>query len=112
MEQTGMGVRCVDERCGAQGADGLLRRTDYTTETDGTTMFSIYILGSDTEKPCTVTVSAYAADGTLLKAHTFTDVPIRNNYRTVYRGRFFKDTAFSSTFQVEVDWLEYDEVAY
>ena len=86
--------------------------TDYTTETDGTTMFSIYVLGSDTEKPCTVTVSAYAADGTLLKAHTFTDVPIRNNYRTVYRGRFFKDATFSSSFQVEEDWQKYDEVGY
>lgn len=86
--------------------------TSFKREEDGTTMFSIYILGSDTEKHYSVTVSAYGADGSVLKARTFTDVPIRNNYRTVYTGRFFNDTPFSSTFQVEEDWQEYDEVEY
>lgn len=86
--------------------------TSYAHGDDGTTTFSIYILGSDTEKHYSVTVSAYGADGSVLKTRTFTDVPIRNNYRTIYTGRFFKDTPFSSKFRVEEDWLEYDAVAY
>lgn len=86
--------------------------TSYAHGDDGTTTFSIYVLGSDTEKRYAVTVSAYGADGSVLKSRTFTDVPIRNNYRTVYTGRFFKDTPFSSTFQVEEDWQDYGQVAY
>lgn len=86
--------------------------TSYAHGDDGTTTFSIYVLGSDTEKRYAVTVSAYGADGSVLKSCTFTDVPIRNNYRTIYTGRFFKDTPFSSTFQVEEDWQEYGHVAY
>ena len=86
--------------------------TSYAHGDDGTTTFSIYILGSDTEKHYSVTVSAYGADGSVLKTRTFTDVPIRNNYRTIYTGRFFKDTPFSAAFQVEEDWQEYGEVAY
>ena len=86
--------------------------TSFKHEEGGTTTFSIYILGSDTEKRYSVTVSAYGADGSVLKTRTFTDVPIRNNYRTVYTGRFFKDTPFSATFQVEEDWQEYGEVGY
>ena len=86
--------------------------SSFKHEDDGTTMFSIYILGSDTEKHYSVTVSAYGADDSVLKSLTFTDVPIRNNYRTIYTGSFFKDTPFSSTFQVEEDWQDYDEVEY
>lgn len=86
--------------------------TSYAHGDDGTTTFSIYILGSDTEKRYSVTVSAYGDDGSVLKTRTFTDVPIRNNYRTVYTGRFFKDTPFSAAFQVEEDWQEYDAVMY
>jgi len=86
--------------------------TSFKHEADGTMSFSIYILSSDTEKRYSITVSAYGADGAVFKTRTFTDVPIRNNYRTIYTGRFFKDTPFSSKFRVEEDWLEYDAVAY
>ena len=99
---------------------GITPRTDdydvsWTTwgmdKDNGTTAFSIYILGSDTETKYSVTVNATDADGNILKTHTFTDVPIRNNYRTIYTGNFFRDTSFSSTFVVDDTWTD-NEVSY
>lgn len=86
--------------------------TNWKRDTDGTTMFSIYILGSNEEQHYDITVSAYDADDNLLKAHAFPSVPIRNNWRIMYRGRFFLDTSFSSSFLLDEDWQEYDEVEY
>lgn len=86
--------------------------TSWKRETDGTTMFCIYILGSNEEQHYDITVSAYDADDNLLKEHAFPSVPIRNNWRSTYRGRFFLDTSFSSTFLLDEDWQDYDEIEY
>lgn len=68
--------------------------------------FVIYIIGSDTEKPYDITVTAYGADGAVIKQRTFPQVSIRNNYMTVYSGTFFLDTPFTPTFTLESDWTE------
>ena len=86
--------------------------TNWKRDTDGTTMFSIYILGSNEEQHYDITVSAYDADDNLLKQHAFPSVPIRNNWRSTYRGRFFLDTSFSTSFMFDDAWNEYDEVEY
>lgn len=86
--------------------------TTWKSETDGTTSFSIYILGSDTEQKYSVTVTAYDADDNVLKTRTFADVPIRDNYRSIYTGRFFMDTPFSSSFTVNDEWNDYEGVTY
>ena len=86
--------------------------TNWKRDTDGTTMFSIYILGSNEEQYYDITVSAYDADDNLLKQHAFPSVPIRNNWRSTYRGRFFLDTSFSTSFMFDDAWNEYDEVEY
>lgn len=89
-----------------------VRWENFKHETDGTTSFSIYILGSDVEQKYNITVSAYDADGNVAKQRTFTDVPIRNNYISLYRGSFFLDTPFSSAFTVNDDWSSYDTVEF
>ena len=92
--------------------DYTMSWTNYKSETDGTTIFAIYILGSDVEQKYNITVSAYDADGAVVKQHAFTDVPIRNGYMTTYRGSFFLDTSFSSSFTVDDEWSSYDTVEF
>lgn len=86
--------------------------TNWKSDTDGTTAFSIYILGGNEEQHYDITVSAYDTDDNLLKQHAFASVPIRNNWRSTYRGRFFLDTSFSTSFMFDDAWNEYDEVEY
>ena len=74
--------------------------------------FTVYVLGSDTETHHDFVVTAYGEDSSVLKLRTFTSVPIRNNYMITYRGSFFLDTPFSSTFTVDDEWKTYDDVEY
>ena len=86
--------------------------TKWSKDKDGILYFTVYVLGSDTETHHDFVVSAYGEDGSVLKSHTFTSVPIRNNYMITYRGSFFLDTPFSSTFTVDDEWQTYDDVEY
>ena len=86
--------------------------TKWSKDKDGILYFTVYVLGSDTEKHHDFVVSAYGEDGSVLKTHAFTSVPIRNNYMITYRGSFFLDTPFSSTFTVDDEWKTYDDVEY
>lgn len=86
--------------------------TKWSKDKDGILYFTVYVLGSDTETHHDFVVSAYGEDGGVLKSHTFTSVPIRNNYMITYRGSFFLDTPFSSTFTVDDEWQMYDDVEY
>ena len=86
--------------------------TKWSKDKDGMLYFTVYVLGSDTEMQHDFVVTAYGEDGSVLKSRTFTSVPIRNNYMITYRGSFFLDTPFSSTFTVDDEWQTYDDVEY
>lgn len=86
--------------------------TKWSKDKDGMLYFTVYVLGSDTEMQHDFVVTAYGEDSSVLKSRTFTSVPIRNNYMITYRGSFFLDTAFSSSFTVDDEWKTYDDVEY
>ena len=86
--------------------------TKWSKDKDGMLYFTVYVLGSDTETHHDFVVTAYGEDSSVLKSRTFTSVPIRNNYMITYRGSFFLDTPFSSTFTVDNEWKTYDDVEY
>ena len=46
-----------------------------------------------------------------IQTKTFTDVPMRNGYKTIYHGQFFTDQDASAVFTVD-DWNEYDAVTF
>ena len=82
--------------------------SSLSTAADGTVSLSAYLL-STSEAPTshTVTVTFLTADGQPVQQRTFEDVPIRNGYRTTFRGNFFVDAPTTMTFTVD-DWQDYD----
>lgn len=101
------------------GVDGTLsnitdRTVDFpniTRKADGTCSFSFNILASNTATNFEITATAYASDNSVIETKTFTDVPIRNSYRTTYTGAFFTTSEFSMTFTC-ADWQDYDTVTF
>ena len=97
------------------GATHQLDRTstfqNFTTRQDGTVTFNIYAITTDAQTLHTVTVTALDDNDDVIQTRTFTDVPLRNGYKTTYTGTFFIDTPFTSTFTVN-DWNEYDVVNF
>ena len=95
------------------GATNKLDRTSdmniSSKKADGTAIFSVYAITTDAETTHTVTVSALDANDAVLQTRTFTGVTLRNGYKTSYRGQFFTDQDFTSSFVV-ADWSEYDTV--
>ena len=97
------------------GASNKLDRTSEISisskNNDGTAAFNIYAIATDAETSHTVTVQALDASDAVLQSRTFTDVTLRNGYRTTYRGAFFVDAPFTSTFTVQ-DWNDYEVVDF
>ena len=101
------------------GVDGTLsnitdRTVDFsniTSKSDGTCSFSFNILASDAVANFEITATAYASDNSIIETKTFTDVPIRNSYRTTYTGAFFITSEFSMTFTC-ADWQDYDTINF
>ncbi len=101
------------------GVDGTLsnitdRTVDFpniTRKADGTCSFSFNILASDAVANFEITATAYASDNSIIETKTFTDVPIRNSYRTTYTGAFFTSSSISVTFTAS-DWQDYDVVNF
>ena len=92
------------------------RVVDFTSITrkpaDGTCSFAFQILStSDASTAFDITVTAYASDNSIIETKTFTDVPIRNGYRTTYSGYFFTTEGMTMTFSVD-DWQDYDTVNF
>ena len=97
---------------------GATNKLDRTSEVnigsrraDGTAVFSVYAIVTDAETTHTVTVSALDEGDNVLQTRVFTDVTLRCNYKTSYRGEFFTNQDFTSTFTV-ADWNEYDVVDF
>jgi hypothetical protein len=92
-------------------------KTDYTYTinvtgaTTETVALNVYAIVSETQTLHTVTVTGLDADnGVVLSPRTFADVPLRNGYRTTYRGSL-RNESVTGTFTVE-DWNEYDVVNF
>ena len=75
-------------------------------------VFSIFIMGDDDEATLfKVGVDALDEGGGVVQSRTFSDVPIRNGYRTNYRGSFFVDGAVSAGFSVD-DMIDNETVDF
>lgn len=74
-------------------------------------IFNIYAITTDTQTLHTVTVEALDENDQEVQTRTFADVPLRNGYKTNYRGMFFIDSQFTSSFTVN-DWNEYETVDF
>ena len=82
-----------------------------STAQDGTVAITIYNIVTAEQTTHTITVEALDADDAMLQTRTFSDVPLRNGYKTTYRGSFFTDAPVTTSFIVE-DWNTYDVVAF
>ena len=74
-------------------------------------VFNVYAIVTDAQTTHDITVTALDADGEPIQTRTFEDVPLRNGYKTTYRGTFFIDTPMTMSFTVG-DWNEYDVVEF
>ena len=97
---------------------GATNKLDRTSEinigkknNDGTAQFAVYAITTNAETTHTVTVSALDANDAVLQTRTFSGVTLRNGYKTSYKGQFFTDQDFTSSFVV-ADWSEYDTVDF
>lgn len=94
---------------GATPADCTTTFSGFTRNNDGTASFSASAISTaDAPTSHTVTVTAKTADGTVKQQRTFADVPLRNGYKTTFRGEFFTNRNTSAAFTVESTWQEYD----
>ena len=76
-----------------------------------TVALNCYLLSTmDAATEFDVVATVYDANDGVLMQRTFTDVPIRNGFKTTYRGAFFTG-AMSASFTVD-DWSEYDVVEF
>ena len=83
-----------------------------TINCNGTSaIFNVYAIVTDAQTTHDILVEALDANGDVLQSRTFTSVPLRNGYKTNYKGTFFIDTPMSMSFMVD-DWNEYDEVTF
>ena len=78
-----------------------------STASDGTVALFVYVIVGDTETAHGVLVEALDESDDVIQSKTFADVPLRNGYKTVYRGAFFTDANMSMSFTAS-DWSEYD----
>lgn len=57
-------------------------------------------------------VVALNSTGKVLREHTFHDVPMKINSRSLYKGNFFTDDTFSAQIQVETEWQDTIRISY
>lgn len=92
------------------GTHSLNRVT--TINCNGTSsIFNVYAITTNEQTLHTVTVEALDENDGVIQTRVFENVPLRNGYKTNYRGTFFIDTPMSMSFTVN-DWNEYDTVDF
>lgn len=82
-----------------------------STNQDGTVAFSIYAITTDAATNHNILVEALDSNDDVIQSRTFENVPLRNGYKTTYRGAFFVDQTFTSNFVVD-DWSAFDTVNF
>lgn len=97
---------------GGYGVNLSERTASFTPAAGSSPTLSTFIIADGEEDTAyTITVTAYDADDDVVQSRTFSDVPVRNGYRSIYRGNFFTDQAVGMTFTVN-DWSDYDTVDF
>ena len=96
---------------GTHSLDRVSTFQNFSTHDDGTVTFNIFSIVTDAQTTHDITVTAYDAQDNIVQTRTFADVPLRNGYKTSYRGVYFTDTPTAAIFTVN-DWNEYDEVSF
>jgi hypothetical protein len=74
-------------------------------------IFNVYAIATDAQTTHDIMVEALDENDHEVQTRMFTDVPLRNGYKTNYRGAFFIDSQFTSSFTVN-DWNEYETVDF
>lgn len=93
------------------GGTHQLDRTSLITYNGTSAVFNIYAIVTDAQTTHDITVTALDENDQEVRTRTFADVPLRNGYKTNYRGTFFIDTPMTMSFTVG-DWQEYDTVNF
>ena len=93
------------------GGTHQIDRTSIITYNGTSAVFNIYAIVTDAQTTHTVTVAALDENDQEVQTRTFSAVPLRNGYKTNYRGTFFIDSSFTSSFTVN-DWNEYETVDF
>ena len=96
---------------GTHQLDRVSTFQNFSTKNDGTVTFNIYAIVTDAQTTHNITVEAYDSNDQQIQSRTFTDVPLRNGYRTTYSGVYFIDTPTAAAFTVG-DWNAYDVVEF
>ena len=82
-----------------------------STAQDGTVALNVFSIVTDAQTLHTVTVTGLDADDAVtLTPRTFADVPLRNGYRTTYRGAL-RDASATATFTVD-DWNDLETINF
>ena len=74
-------------------------------------VFNVYAIVTDAQTTHDILVEALDVNSDVIQTRTFAAVPLRNGYKTTYRGTFFIDTPTSASFTIN-DWNEYDTVDF
>ena len=74
-------------------------------------IFNVYAIVTDAQTTHDILVEALDENDQEVQTRTFAAVPLRNGYKTNYRGTFFIDTPATASFLVD-DWNEYDAVDF
>ena len=93
------------------GGTHQLDRTSLITYNGTSSVFNIYAIVTDARTTHNVTVTALDENDQEVQTRTFADVPLRNGYKTNYRGQFFTNASFTSSFTIN-DWNEYETVDF
>ena len=93
------------------GGTHSLNRVSTISYGGTSAIFNVYAIVTDAQTTHDILVEALDANGDVLQSRTFAAVPLRNGYKTNYKGTFFIDTPMSMNFIVD-DWNEYDEVTF
>ena len=96
---------------GTHQLDRVSTFNNVSTNQNGTITANIYAIVTDAQTLHTVTVESFNASDELVDSRTFTDVPLRNGYKTTYTGTYFTSIATTGVFSVD-DWEEYDVVNF
>ena len=93
------------------GATHGINRVSTINYGGAASIFNIYAITTNEQTLHTVTVEALDENDGVIQERVFENVPLRNGYKTNYRGTFFIDTPMSMSFTVN-DWNEYDVVNF
>ena len=93
------------------GATHQLDRVSTINYGGTSAIFNIYAITTDAQTTHDILVEALDENDGVVQSRTFADVPLRNGYKTNYRGTFFIDTPMSMSFTVN-DWNEYETVDF